>query len=177
MGKTNMPNYTEKKQHGFTLIELLLYMIIVSSLLVGVTLFYATASDSRIKNQSISEVNQQGAFIMGKITQSIRNADNIVAPALAASDSILTIAVPTAALSPTTFSLSGTNILMKEGTGAEVALNSNTVQIQNLVFKNLSSSTAQGHIQVSFDVKRVNTNGRGAYDFQKTFVSSGELQW
>ena len=177
MGKVNMTGYYSNKQLGFTLIELLLYTLIVGSLLIGVTLFYATASDSRIKNQSISEVNQQSALIMGKITQTIRNANNITVPALGTTGPTLTMTVPTSALSPTTFSLSGTNITIKEGTGAEVALNSSNVQVQNLLFKNLSTSATQGNIQVSFDVKRVNTNGMSVYDYQKTSISSGELQW
>lgn len=108
------------QQKGFTLIELLLYISIVGSLLITLSLFFASAGDARIKNQSISEVNQQGALVMEQITQAIRNADAITAPSAGATGTSLSLTVPTAGLSPTIFSLSnsGTSTVMGyNGTG------------------------------------------------------------
>ncbi len=99
-------------QHGFTLIELLMYVSIVGTLLVAVSLFFATTSDARIKNQSISEVNQQGTAAMELITQTIRNADSIAAPAVGGTGTTLSLNVPIAGLSPTIFDLSGTSTVM-----------------------------------------------------------------
>jgi prepilin-type N-terminal cleavage/methylation domain-containing protein len=95
-----------KIQAGFTLIELLLYVTIVGSLLLAITGFFTFTVESRIKNQTITEVNQQGAAIMEQITQTIRNATAVTSPALGASGSSLNLTVPTASLSPTVFDLS-----------------------------------------------------------------------
>lgn len=95
-------------QNGYTLIELLLYISIVSSLLISVSLFFATTADSRIKNQSISEVNKQGELAMDIITQTIRNADSITSPIASASGTSLTLVVPTGSLSPTIFNTGDT---------------------------------------------------------------------
>lgn len=91
------------KPNGFTLIELLLYVTIVGSLLVGVSLFFATVADARIKGQSVSEVNRQGELVMDIIAQTIRNADSITTPATSTCGTSLTATVPTGSLSPTIF--------------------------------------------------------------------------
>lgn len=97
---------------GYTLIELLLYIAMIGALLTGVTMFFGTTLDARVKNQSISEVDQQGAQIMELITQTIRNADSVTTPAAGASGSTLTLAVPTPAASPTIFNMNGTTTVL-----------------------------------------------------------------
>lgn len=164
-------------QKGFTLIELLLYMIIVSTLLLAVTSFYIGASGARIKNQSISEVNGQGTFMMNAIMQTVRNASAVTAPALGVSGASLTLTVPTGALSPTIYALSGTTLTVKEGAAAAVALSSPDVQVSNLVVRNLSSAAGVGNVQVIFTVTRTNNSGRNEYNYQKTFTSSGAIGW
>lgn len=101
-----------RPQGGFTLIELLLYVAIVGTLLITVTGFFALTADSRIKNQSISEVNQQGTAVMETITQAIRNASAITAPATGTSSASLTLAMPTAGINPTIFNMSGSGTVM-----------------------------------------------------------------
>lgn len=161
---------------GFTLIELLLYVAIVGSLLTAASLFFATTAESRIKNQSMTEVNEQGTLLMEQITQTIRNADSITAPAAGATAASLTVAVPTAGLSPTIFDLNGNTLQIKEGTGATVPLTNSKVTVSGLSFKNLTRSGTPGIIQVSFTISRVNTAGRNHYDYQKTFTSSAALR-
>lgn len=102
----------ERLQQGFTLIELLLYISIVGTLLIAASLFFATVADSRIKNQSISEVDQQGNAALERITQAIRNASGVTAPTAGATGSILSLSVPTAAESPTIFDLNDTSTVM-----------------------------------------------------------------
>lgn len=165
------------QQKGFTLIELLLYVTIVGSLLTAVSLFFATAADSRVKNQSIMEVDQQGVAAMDYITQTIRNADAITAPATGATASSLTLTVPTGSLSPTIFSLdSNAALQVKEGTATEIPLTNNKIAISNLTFKNNTRSSTPGIIQVSFTASRLNPAGRAEYTYQKTFMSSAALR-
>jgi type II secretory pathway pseudopilin PulG len=168
--------HTSHRQSGYTLIELLLYVSVVGSLLIALSMFFATAADARVKGQTISEVNQQGTAAMEYITQTIRNADSITAPAAAGSGASLTLAVPTVALSPTIFDLSGTVLEVKEGTAAYIALTTNDLQITNLTFKNLTRSGTAGVVQVSFTITRTNPNNKNEYDYQKTFVTSAALR-
>ncbi len=162
--------------HGFTLIELLLYITIVGILLVSVSVFLGMALQSRIKNQSIIEVNQQGLAIMEYMTQTIRTSTSITSPALGATASNLTVVVPTGALSPTIFDLSGTTLQVKEGAGAAVPLTNSNVQVTSLSFVNVSRSATAKALQISFTLSRTNNNGRNEYTYQKTFTSSVALR-
>lgn len=164
-------------QFGYTLVELLLYSVIVSSLLLAITGFFALASNSRVKNQSVVEVDQQGAFAMNYITQTLRNATSITSPVSAASASSLTAVVPTSALSPTVFGLNNGAVQVTEGTGSAIALTNSNVTASNLTFTNLSRSGTNGIVRISFTLTRVNNTGHNEYDYQKTFTGSAALRW
>lgn len=81
---------------GFTLIELLLYVTITSMMLSGISFFLSTLLESRVKNQTIAEVEQQGLQVMQTITKAARGAGSVTSPALGASSTSLTFgtAVP-----------------------------------------------------------------------------------
>jgi len=163
------------RQGGYTLIELLLYIALIGALLTGVVFFFSITLDARAKNQSISEVNDQGAIIMQTIVQTIHNATSVSSPAAGASGASLTLVVPTGSLSPTVFDLSSSIIRIKEGAGAVVALSNDNVQVTSLTFRNLTKTGTTGQVQVSFTLSRVNASSRNEYDYQKTFVSSAEI--
>jgi prepilin-type N-terminal cleavage/methylation domain-containing protein len=168
------------RQKGYTLIELLLYVSIIGILLTIIVFFFSTVVGARVKNQTILEVNDQGAAVMDYITQTIRNASSITTPAAGSSGSSLTLVVPTGSLSPTVFSLTGAApiaVQVKEGTGAQVPLTSNRVQVSSLTFKNLSRASTPGIIQVSFTLSRVNPSSKNEFDYQKTFTDSAEVKW
>ena len=76
---------------GFTLVELLISISVVGILIVGITDFYLTIVSSRVKNQTIAEVERQGAATIALISQRIRNAESISAPAPGSSAASLTL--------------------------------------------------------------------------------------
>lgn len=164
------------KTHGFTLIELLLYVSVIGGLLIALSMFFATTVEARIKTQSIMEVDQQGALVMDYMLQIIRNADSITSPAAAATGGSLTLVVPTGSLSPTVFDLTGSTLQIKEGVAAAIPLTNNKVAISGLSFANLTRSGTPGVVRVSFTITRINTAGRNAYDYQKTFTSTAALR-
>ena len=167
---------SKTRQNGYTLIELLLYVVVVGMLLTSVVSFFGTVTEARVKNQTISEVNDQGTAAMDYITQTIRNATSVSAPATGGvSAASLTLVVPTGSLSPTVFSLSGTTLQVKEGAAAAIALTNNEVQISSLSFKNLTRSGTTGVVQVSFVISRTNPNNVNTFEYQKTFTGSAEV--
>ena len=171
-----MMNTNATKNRGYTLIELLLYVVILGMLLGSVVSFFGMVTEARVKNQTVAEVDEQGTMVMDYMTQTIRNASSISAPAAGGvAASSLTLVVPTAVLSPTIFSLSGTTLQIKEGTAAAVPLTNGKVQISGLSFKNLTRSGTSGIVQVSFTISRVNPNNRNEFSYQKTFTGSAEL--
>lgn len=138
-------------QSGFTLIELLLYVGIASSILLISTLFLQTLLESRVKNQTIAEVEQQGLQVMQIITQAGRNAV----------DTNFT----------SVFSLSG-GVIRENG----IALTNSRVTASALNFQNLSRASTPGTVRISFTLTHVNPVGRQEYNFSKTFYASATLR-
>lgn len=166
----------KNNQQGFTLIELLLYVSISSVILLVTSLFLSSLLESRIKNQTIAEVEQQGLQVMQIITQTARNAEVITSPALGASASSLTLDVITVANDPTIFDLAGGAIRITEGGGSAISITNSRVTASALTFQNLSRASTPGTVRIQFTLTHVNPAGRNEYSFTKTFVGSATLR-
>lgn len=167
-------------QSGYTLIELLLYAAMLSMVLMVVVAFFGTTLEARVKNQSITEVNDQAMAVMDYLTRTIHNASSITTPAVGSSGQTLTLAMADTNLNPTIFSLTGTTpttLQVKEGSGAQTPLTNDKVQLSNLSFNNLSRPSTPGIIQITFTLSRVNPASRNEFTYQKNFTTSAELAW
>ena len=160
-----MKNY----QKGFTLIELLLYIAIASIIVFTTASMLRFTLESRTKNQTIAEVEQEGAQVMQLITQTVRNATAISSPTIGASGASLSV-------DTTVFDLSGGAIRIKEGAGAAVNLTSSKITVSSLNFQNLSRVSTPNIVRVSFTVTYTNSSGRNEYDFTKSFYGSAGLR-
>lgn len=165
-----------KNTAGFTLIELLLYVAISSVMLLAISFFLQTLLESRIKNQTIAEVEQQGLHVMQIITQTARNAEVITSPTVGTSASSLTLDVITGASDPTVIDLSSGAIRIAEGVGSPVALTNSRVTASALTVQNLSRTSTPGTIRIQFTLTHVNPEGRNEYSFTKTFIGSATLR-
>ncbi len=157
------------RQAGFTLIELLLYIAVASIIVFTTASLLRFTLESRIKNQTIAEVEQQGSQVMQLITQNVRNGTAINSPTIGASSVSLSV-------DTTVFDLSSGAIRIKEGAGAVVNLTSSKVTVSSLNFQNLSRVGTPNIIRVSFTATYINNSGRNEYDFTKTFYGSGGLR-
>lgn len=162
---------------GFTLIELLLYAVLVGSIVLALSIFFSMVLSSRVKNQTIAEVEQQGAEVMQTILQTARNAENITVPAVGANGNSATLDVVSVADDPTVFDLSSGAIRIKKGVAANVNLTSPLVTASGLTFANLTRPTTPGNIAVSFTLTRVNTENKNDYDYTKTFYGTASLRF
>lgn len=161
---------------GFTLIEILLYMSLISIMLFVVSDFYFLTIKSRVKNQTISEVEQQGAQVIQIITQTARNAENITSPGNGGSAAFLTLDVIDISKDSTIFDLSGGAIRIKEGTGSPIVLTNSRVIASGLSFQNLSYAGTPGIIRVSFILSHANPENKNEYNYSKTFYASASLR-
>ena len=165
-----------KTQKGFTLIELFLYLSIASVVLFGTSLFIILLLQTRVKNQTIAEVEQQGLQIMQVITQDVRNGTAVNSPAQGAISNSLSINLPDASKNPVIFDLSNGVVRIKEGTAQPIALNNSRVSVSGLSFKNLSQNSALGAIRIQFTITYINSLGRNEYDYSKTFYASSSIR-
>ncbi len=168
--------YKLQADKGFTLVELLLYVGTASILLLATSLFFFVLLQSRVKNQTIAEVEQQGLQVMQSITQTVRNAEAITVPSAGISTSSLTLDVVAAASDPTVLHESSGVIRITEGIGSPVALTNSRVTASGLAFQNLSHAGTPGTVRIQFTLTQVNPEGRNEYSFSKTFIGSATLR-
>lgn len=162
---------------GFTLIEILLYVASAGVTLLVTANALLMVLDARAKHQAIAEVNDTGALVLERVLQTIRNAEDVTAPAAGTSASSLTLDVADAAADPTAFDLSGGAIRSAEGVSSPVPLsNALRVTASGLTFTNLSAADTPGSVRVQFTLDAVNPSGRNAFSFSRTFYGSASLR-
>jgi len=159
---------------GFTLIELLLYIAIISLVLVFVTGFFWNIVSGNIKENSYQEVQQNGRFVMTKITQEIKKAIGINSPASGSSANSLSLIMSDSNLNPTIFDVSGGKLRITQGVLAPIELTTDQVLVSNLQFTNLSYLNTPGTLRVEMTLKNLNPSGKNEYQASidlKTSVS------
>lgn len=173
-------DFTPTPQHslvsGFTLIELLLYLGLAAILLLVISIFLALILRSRVKNQTVAEVESQGVMVMNLITQTIRNAESINSPADGASAASLSVDAAGVSNDPTVFDLSSAALRVQEGAGAAVSLTSSRLSVSALNFQNLSRTGTPGTVRVQFTLTHSNPAGKNEYDYSKIFYGSASLR-
>ncbi len=165
-------NHFEK---GITLVELLISLGIIATLLTLMVTFFFTLSLSRIKNQTMTEVEQQGAQVMQLIVHTIRNAEAIIIPAQGITSSSLSLDVINATDDPTVFDLGNDMIRITESTDSPIPLTNTRVAASGLSFYNLSRNTTAGTIHIQFTLTHVNPSGRNEYDYTKLFYGGATV--
>jgi Tfp pilus assembly protein PilW len=161
---------------GFTLVEMMLYVAICSFILISLATFFSFLISARIKNETISEVNQGGIQVLQLMTQTLRNAKSVSAPTVGISSSTISIITMSTSTTPTLFDVASGTVRIKEGSGPYIPLTNSRIDISSLVFKNTSaSSTDGGSVDISFIVSYRNVTGRNEYSFSKTFSGTASF--
>ncbi len=165
--------YYLKNNRGFTLIELLLYTVIAAWLLLSITAMIALLSQSRIKNQTISTVEQQGTQILQIINQEIRNSSIVISPANGVSGTTLQLQDING--KNTTFNLSSST-LNETKLNQTTPISSNNIIVSNLKFLNLTPDNIHNSIKINFTLNYNNIASRIEYNYSQTFYDTATLR-
>jgi prepilin-type N-terminal cleavage/methylation domain-containing protein len=165
-----------KLQSGFTLLELLLYMAILVVILVAIVGLLRMLMEVRVKNRLTSEVQEQGQLIVYELNRAIKNGSSITTPTAGVSGATLTMVMQDNTISPTTVTLTGSQITMKQAAGAAVALNNTLVTPSSLSFTNLTRSGTFGTVSYSFILTAVNASGISEFSYSSTFYGGATLR-
>lgn len=162
---------------GFSLVEVVLYIALASVMLLALSLFLTFLLSSRVKNQSIADVNQQGLQVMQLVTQSIRNAKSVDSPSIGATSTSLSLTMFDPLLSPTVFDSINGVIYVKEGMGSNIPLTNSHVIVSGFLFQNISGASSTDRIvRLSFTIDHKNPSGRNENSFTKDFIGSATLR-
>jgi prepilin-type N-terminal cleavage/methylation domain-containing protein len=147
---------------GFTMVELLLYMGIFSILLVVLMQLFTSILDVHLESQATSSVDQDGNYILARLTYDIHNASAITSPALGVSSSTLQLT------GGPTYSLNTGKLLLNNAD----PLNSINTTIPSITFKTLGNGGAgnKSTVQIIMTVqsKTIRRGGVNQKIFQTT---------
>lgn len=151
------------KNQGFTLVELLIYIVILATFLVVIISFLWTIIFGNIKEISFQEIQQNGRFVLTKITQETKKATGINSPLPGFTSSTLSLAMAAPYLNPTVFDVVSGKLRITQGAVGPYILTSDQVTISSLQFTNLSYLDSPGTIQIEMTIGRNNPGARTEY--------------
>lgn len=156
-----------KVNGGFTLIELIVAIGFALVVVLMVSVTYVNMVSDREQYRTAAEVENAGYEAMSIITQTVRNATSISSPAVSATSSSLTVAVPTASLSPTVFSLSTSTLSMLQGS-TRTSITGSQVTVSAPVFTNLGLASTSGTVRIQFTIAEAS--------YSKVFYGSATIR-
>jgi len=162
----------KNNNRGFTLVELLLYVFVASGILLSVVALVVLLLQSRIKNQTISLVEQQGVQIIQLVVQEINNSKSIISPAVGNSGNVLQLQDINGQSQQVSL-ISSTLFLNKNN--KDYFLNPPTIQVSNWQIKNLGVPSHDS-IKIQFDLNYNNLSGLNQYSYSQTFYATANIR-
>ena len=172
-------NMKFKIKSGFTLLEILVYIAVFSIIIAVLTSFIVWATHSNIKAQAMRETLNNVRDVMETMVYEIRNAQGVYLPTTTSSQlSLETILYLPVGETSTyiDFFLCGNQICFKKEFQAPVPLTSSQVEIKNLSFSQISTSTTSPSIQIGVRAEYKNPQGLSEYRASVAVTSTASLR-
>ena len=141
------------RRNGFTIMELMLYMGLLLILLAILSQLFTSSIESQLDSQSFSYVQQDGRFILNRMTYDIQNATAVTTPAaLGATSTTLVLTIGGVTY---TYSLTGPNLLVNG-----VRMNGFNTTVSNLTFQKIGNSGGKPTVRFGYTLTSlVTSNG------------------
>lgn len=154
-------------QSGLTLIELLIFMSLYSVLLVIIMSVFTATIDIKLSSEATSNVQEDGNFLMSRLSYDVLRANSITLPDLGDTNSSLELNIDGESY---TYELNNTNLELTNDAGTD-QLNMYNTSITDLSFTRLGETSGKNTLQISFTINSriANTSGvTETKDFQTT---------
>lgn len=138
---------------GTTFVELILFLAFFSVVSGVLITFFFTTAEQRVRQDSISTVEQAGVQIAQALKTRIRSAERLLDPPLNSSGSVLALQIADEAINPTVVALSGTTLVVAQANTMQ-NLSSNKVSVSNLHIVNTSASASRGSVLLTYTISR-----------------------
>lgn len=138
---------------GFTLIETIIYAVLIS-MIIGFSSFvvYQIINTQEMLKAKI-ELEEEANFILQKINWALAGASVINQPAANATSTTLSINKANFIQNPLIFDLNNKNIRLSRGGSEAVVLNNSDINIDQLVFEYLSSTSTLKSVKSTITLK------------------------
>ena len=155
---------------GFTLVEMLLYMGFLTAFLVVLTQIFVSTLNVQLESEANSSIQQDGRFIMTRLTYDIERATSISTPASLGGQSsnlVMTISGGTY-----TYAISGNNLVLTTSLGTD-QINGEGTKVSNLLFKRIGNSGGKNTFQITFTLTSVVKRQSGNPDVKNFSTTVG----
>lgn len=140
-------------RRGTTLVELMIFMVILGMVVMITLPVLFSAVENRLLQTTISIVEQNGAQILGNVSQRIRAGEKIISPPAGQTGSILVLQTASGSTDPTIIGLnSGALIIVEHLTRDTVS--TEQVAVTRFVVRNTSTSASRQSVSISFTISR-----------------------
>ena len=154
-------------QSGFTLIEMYIYMVILAVFLLVMTDLLVGVLNAQLESQAVSSVEQDGRFILARLSYDINRTNAIVDPGgLGSSSAGLVLDIEGDTYS---YSLEGNDLILTSTLGSG-KLNSSESLISDLNFETIGNIGGRETVRLNFKVssKARQSSGQEERTFQTT---------
>lgn len=169
------------RNKGFTLIEIVIYIFLAVSILLVASSFAWQVINNKTKASAISEVQQNGRFIIEKLTQEIHQAMGINNNSsfginLAENTGrFLSLRMRNNTNNPAIIDVLNNFIRIRNGKQPYYQLSSNQVKVTNLTFKNYGTGKSS-NIKIILTIEYLNPSQRQQYQASDTWQTTVELR-
>lgn len=169
-------------QKGFTLIELIIYLAIVAIVLTASVSFAWVLINDQIKQQAITEINDNAHFVMDKFVYHTKRSIEIDAQTIFDSNPgklvlnyftnpQITIDTYRKEITMGDATVLITKLRLQHGTDPAQDLTSDEINITNFTVTNLSNPNAKT-VQVDLSMEKVNPSNHKIYEAQNSWTIS-----
>jgi prepilin-type N-terminal cleavage/methylation domain-containing protein len=163
-------------QNGFSLVEMILYIAILSVLTSALTVVVSSLFGTKTYVAGQEAISQSGTFALERISREIRKAHevDIFSSTLLSHPGVLTLNTVDGSNNPTTvrFFLSGTTLMMQEGSNASTPITKQSVAITNLAFSQFTNTNTEA-VLVELSITK-NIQGTVVTKDFRTFITLDE---
>lgn len=153
---------------GFTLIEVVVYLALYSLIITGAVVSIYSVAQSGDRNHAIALVQEEGAYLIGKIDWTLTDARSVQSPFSQGQ----TLSITRFNGSTASIFLSSNTMRMRLDSGASVVLNNSNTAISSLVFTHTNQNgmgIQPERIDARFTIQSTSSDGRAfSRDFSTT---------
>lgn len=145
------------KSYGYSIVEIIIYIGMLSVFIVVLTGIFISTIDIKLESESISDIEQDGRYIIAKLAYDINRAQSISSPSLGTSDNTLQITVNGVNES---FTLNNGKIQITKNNTTD-DLNGFNSSISNLTFQRLGNASGKNNVKISFTISSITQRSKG----------------
>lgn len=146
----------KKLQRGFTIIEMTIYIGLMSILILVLTRIFISALDTQVESESVTNVQQDGRFILARLNYDISLASSVTSPAsMGAQASSLTLVRDGQTI---TYSLANGDLTRTDSQGS-ARVNYENVDVEEASFQKIGNTGGKPTVVVNLRLSSMASMG------------------